>query len=173
MRGFVLITALSLSACAATTAPAPEAADTPYRIAAGDDILAQRATPGNEVVSEVYHWVHTNEYPDIEARLRAEFPNTTRRLYNAEDGVRVKFIGRENVYYWSANSGQIRRGTWDIQQGKFGPQICETFYGAVTCLNTAEQLSGVGEIDSRAGDVFGLARGGRPVMGDDGLPGWR
>ncbi len=172
MRGFILLAALSLTACAATPAPIPEAVDTPYRIAAGDDVLAQRATASNDVVSEVYHWVHTNEYPNIESRLRAEIPNTTRRLYNPEDGVRVKYIGRENVYSWSANSGQVKRGTWEIKDSKFGPQICETFYGAVTCLNTVEQLSGVGMIDSRAGDVFGLAAGGRPVAGEDGLPGW-
>ena len=172
MRALVLILALGLSACATTQAPISDTPLTPYRIAAGDDTLAQRATPSSAVVGEVYHWVHTNEYSDIEKRLRAELPNTTRRLYNPKDGVRVKYISDENVYYWSAKSGQVKRGTWDIQEGKFGPQICETFYGEAVCLNTVEQLSGVGVIDSRRGDVFALASGGRPVVGDDGLPGW-
>ena len=172
MRALVLITLLGLSACAAVDAPTSGPALTPDKIAAGDDVLAQRAIPSNEVVGEVYHWVHTNEYPNIEARLRAEIPNTTRRLYNSKDGARVRYIGSETVYYWSAKSGQLKRGTWDIQEGKFGPQICETFYGVTACLNTVEQLSGVGVIDSRTGDVFGLARGGRPVLGDDGLPEW-
>jgi len=169
MRALALIIVLGLSACATTDIPAP---DRPYRIAAGNDTLAQRATPSSEAVGEVYHWVHTRDYSEIETRLRREIPGTTRRLYNPKDGVRVKYVGSADVYYWSAATGQIRRGKWDIQQGKFGPQICETFYGETLCLNTVEQLSGVGVIDSRKGDVFELARGVRPVAGDAGLPEW-
>lgn len=175
MRSLILIAALTLTACV-TPAPANTLL-TPDKIAAGDDNLAQRATPSSEVVGDIYHWVHTNEYPAIEARLREELPNTTRRLYNSKDGVRVKYVSpikteKGAVYYWSAATGQMRRGTWDIQNGKFGPQICETFYGETICLNTVEQLSGVGVIDSRGGDVFGLARGARPVLGKEGLPDW-
>lgn len=171
MRFFLILAAVSLSACATSTAPQAEQ-DTPYKIAAGEDVLAQRATPSSDIVAEIYSWVHTSDYADIEKRLRAEIPNTTRRLYNPKDGVRVKYVGAKDVYYWRANSGQIRRGTWNIEEGNFGPQICETFYGNTVCLNTVEQLSGVGRIDMRSGDVFGLARGGRPVLGDDGLPRW-
>lgn len=169
MRAIGLTLAIILSACAAAPAPAPLS---PYKIAAGDDALAQRATPSSEAVGEVYHWVHTSDYADIEARLRRETPNTTRRLYTPKDGVRVKYMGASDVYVWSAATGQIRRGTWSVTEGKFGPQICETFYGDSACLNTVEQLSGVGRIDKRAGDAFGLARGGRPVIGSEGLPQW-
>ncbi len=189
MRHLILFAVLCVSACSTTPqtqrdiyadvldetlrqARGAASPVTPYKIAAGDDVLAQRATPSSEVVGEVYHWVHTSDYTDIETRLRKEIPHTTRRLYNPKDGVRVKYVGTGDVYYWSAASGQLRRGTWDIQSGKFGPQICETFYGVTTCLNTVEQLSGVGRIDMRKGDVFGLARGGRPTVGDDGLPRW-
>ena len=84
----------------------------------------------------------------------------------------MKFLGADTVLYWSAKTGQVRRGTWDIQEGKFGPQICESFYGDAVCLNTAEQLSGVGVIDTRPGDVFGLARGLRPRLNDEALPSW-
>ena len=171
MRNLVLMAAALLSACATPSAP-PQGPLTPYKIAAGNDALAQRATPSRGAVGEVYHWVHTSAYADIEKRLRQEIPNTTRRLYNPKDGVRVKYVGASEVYYWRAATGQIRRGTWDIKEGKFGPQICETFYGQTVCLNTVEQLSGVGRIDIRKGDVFGLARGVRPELGDDGLPDW-
>jgi hypothetical protein len=169
MRAVAIALAAVLTACASAPDPAPPA---PYKIAAGDDALAQRATPTSAAVGEVYHWVHISEYKDIEARLRRETVNTTRRLYTPKDGVRVKYIGKTDVYVWSAATGQIRRGTWVISEGKFGPQICETFYGETACLNTAEQLSGVGRIDKRAGDAFGLARGIRPVIGKDGLPSW-
>jgi len=130
MRSLVLIAAAALSACAtpaAKNAAPPQGTLTPYKIAAGDDILAQRATPSRGVVGEVYHWVHTSDYADIETRLRGEIPNTTRRLYNPKDGVRVKYVGESEVYYWSAATGQLMRGTWGIEDGKFGPQICETF----------------------------------------------
>lgn len=167
---------LGLTACATPASISPDAnadiAATPYKIAAGDDRLAQRSTPSSEVVGEIYHWVHTSDYTEIDARLRAEIPNTTRRLYNPKDGVRVKYVGASEVFYWSAKTNQVRRGTWEIKEGKFGPQICETFYGETVCLNTVEQLSGVGRIDMRKGDVFGLTRGGRPEVGYDGLPGW-
>ena len=169
MRLLVLTLAFILPACATSS---PNAPVSPYKIAAGDDVLAQRATPSSAAVGEVYHWVHTSDYAQIEARLRREIPNTTQRLYNPKDGVRVKYVGASEVYYWSAATGQIRRGSWEIIEGKFGPQICETFYGEVVCLNTVEQLSGVGRIDTRKGDAFGLARGARPVVGDKGLPQW-
>ena len=173
MRAFVFIIGLGLCACATVDDPSSDTPLTPYRIAAGDDVLAQRATPRGDVVSEVYHWVHTSEYPAIEARLRKELPNTTRRLYNPKEGVRAKYMDNENVYYWFASSGQVKRGRWNIEEGKFGPEICETFYEEKACLNTVEQLSGVGMIDSRNGDVFGLASGGRPEAGKDGLPVWQ
>lgn len=146
--------------------------EAPHIAAAGDDALALRATPSPEHVAEIYHWVHTHSSDDIEARLRAEFVNTTRRLYTPAEGAGVKFLGADAVLYWSAKTGQVRRGTWAIEEGKFGPQICETFYGQTECLNTAEQLSGVGAVDKRADDVFGLARGLRPRVNEDGLPSW-
>jgi hypothetical protein len=194
MRVLLLFVALSVSACSTTPqtqrdiyadvldenlkqARGGSAPITPYKIAAGDDELALRATPSSAVVADVYSWVHSSDYVEIENRLLAEIPNTTARLYNRQNGMRVKYTGPStsgtgDVYYWSRNTGQIRRGSWEIKEGKFGPQICETFYGETTCLNTVEQLSGVGRIDRRKGDVFGLARGVRPEVGDDGLPEW-
>ncbi len=194
MRSFILVAALIVSACSTTPqtqrdiyadvldenlkqARGATAQQTPYKIAAGDDVLAQRATPNRAVVDEVYSWVHSSDYVDIENRLLAEIPNMTARLYNRQNGMRVKYTGPStdgtgDVYYWSRNTGQIRRGSWEIKEGKFGPQICETFYSETSCLNTVEQLSGVGRIDRRKGDVFGLARGVRPEVGDDGLPEW-
>ncbi len=161
-----------LSACE-TTAVSPAVPD--YVLAASDNPLLARATPTSEVVGETYHWVHTSDYPAIEKRLRENYANKTVRLYTVDTGVRVKYADAKDVYIWSAKSGQIRRGTWVVTEAKFGPQICETFYGQTDCLNTVEVLSGVGQIGSRAGDSYGLARGGRPTLNGpatDGLPDW-
>ncbi len=160
-----------LPACA--TAPVSPAVPDYVLAASGNPLLA-RATPTSEVVGEIYHWVHTSDYPAIEKRLRESYANKTVRLYAVDTAVQVKYASAKDVYIWSAKSGQIRRGTWTITEAKFGPQICETFYGQTNCLNTVEVLSGVGQIGSRAGDSYGLARGGRPIINGatDGVPDW-
>lgn len=171
LLGMFVMTA-GLAASCATPPSAPNTPLVPSVAAAGGDELALRATPDSESVGDVYHWVHTHDFEDIEARLRREIPGHTQRLYSPDKGVRIKYMDAEAVYLWEARSGQMKRGRWSMGETEFGPQICETFYGAEECLNTVELLSGVGRIDMRAGDVFGLISGSRPRVERNGVPDW-
>ena len=167
MNRIVVIVALAIVGACATT---PEGA-----VVLTKDDIANFETESNDRLQKARLLVGILDNYQIREMLEAQVSDVTTEYYQAGHGVYLEYTSpNHQVFMWYPGNAVAVTGTWDIPEQFDPPRVCYKYFNAyhgVTgeyepneCVDTAQTLGNVDELEARRGDTFALSSGRVPYV---------